>query len=406
MPIYIYDGRDSTGKAVHGTREADNENVLSTQLLKDGITPIKITLEYERKDYFRQFKDWLERTRVTRDDLSMFVRQMYVLTETGVPITVGVRQLSRNARSLYMQNVLRGLAEHLESGQDLAVSMQYYPDVFKPLMISMIRVGQNSGHLDDAFLQLNEYLELEGGMAKRIKASLRYPIFVMIAIVLAIVIVDLFVIPTFAKVYAQANVELPYLTIFLIKLSNFIIDNWIIIAGVLIAITIFLYRYLKSPKGHLLWNEYILKIPIIGNIIKRIILLRFSQTFAITTNAGIPIVEGLALVEQAVDNAYAQKEIHAMRDALQRGSSLTKAAANCHFFTPLELQILSVSEETGELGPMLEHIAKFYQREVEYDLKRLNDLIEPILIVSLAIMVLMLAFAIYLPIWNMVKLVH
>jgi MSHA biogenesis protein MshG len=406
MPIYAYKGRDTTGKAVSGTRDAENENALGIQLLKDGITPIQITTQSERRDYFHQFKDWLERSRITGDELSMFVRQMYVLTRTGVPITSGVRQLSANTRSHYMKNVLQGLAAHLESGQDLAVSMQYYPDVFNPLMISMIRVGQNSGHLDDAFLQLNQYLDLEGGTAKRIKSAVRYPIFVMIAIVLAVIIVDIFVIPTFAKMFARANIELPLLTTILINISNFLINNWIMLSVGLIAIVFSTYKYFKTPKGRLKWDEYILKLPIIGNILRRIILLRFAQTFTITTNAGIPIVEGLSLVEQAIDNTYAQQEIHAMRDALQRGTSLTKAAYNCHFFTPLEFQMLAVSEETGELGPMLEHIAKFYQREVEYDLKKLSDIIEPVLIVGLSIMVLMLAFAVYLPIWNMVKLAH
>jgi MSHA biogenesis protein MshG len=406
MPTYRYKGRDHTGKLVSATQEAENESNLGQQLLKDGIIPIQIIAETERKDYFYKFKDWLERSRITGDELSMFVRQMYVLTKTGVSITSGVRQLSENTRSMYMKNVLKGLADHLESGQDLAMSMQYYPDVFTPLMISMIRVGQNSGHLDDAFLQLNEYLDLEGGTAKRIKSSLRYPLFVMFSIVIAVIIVDLFVIPTFAKVYARAHIALPTLTVILINISNFFIDNWIILLAILIIIFFSAYRFLKSPKGHLLWHEYALKIPVVGIILKRITLLRFAQTFAITTNAGIPIVEGLSLVEQAVDNAYAQQEIHAMRDALQRGTSLTKAARSCNFFTPLEFQMLAVSEETGELGPMLEHIAKFYQREVEYDLKRLNDIIEPVLLIGLSIMVLMLAFAVYLPIWNMVKLVH
>jgi len=406
MPTFKYKGRDVSGKAINGTMEGETDVSVGDQLLKEGITPINITLESERTDYFHLFKDWLERSRITGDELSMFVRQMYVLTKTGVPITAGVRQLSENARSQYMRKVLQGIAQHLEAGQDLAVSMQYYPEVFNPLMISMIRVGQNSGHLDDAFLQLNEYLELEGGTAKKIKSALRYPMFVMISIVLAIVIVDLFVIPTFAKVYARANVELPTLTIILIDISNFFINNWLIILIVLISIFISMYKYFKSPKGRLLWHEYTLKLPVIGIILQRIVLLRFAQTFAITTNSGIPIVEGLSLVEKAVDNTYAQQEIHAMRDALQRGTSLTKAARSCHFFTPLELQMLAVGEETGELGPMLEHIAKFYQREVEYDLKRLNDIIEPVMIIGLSIMVLMLAFAVYLPIWNMVKLIH
>jgi MSHA biogenesis protein MshG len=404
MPKYRFIGRDNTGKPISGNVEADNEDTVGSQLLKDGITPVQIKLESEHRDYFHKFKDWLERGRIKGEELSMFVRQMYVLTKTGVPITAGVRQISANTRSVYMRDVLRGLAERLEAGQDLAMSMQYYPDVFSPLMISMVRVGQNSGHLDEAFLHLNEYLDLEGGTAKRIKSSLRYPIFVMIAIVLAVIIVDLFVIPTFAKVYARAHIELPVLTIVLINISNFFIDNWLLMLIIFTLIVVTLYRYFKTPKGLLFWHQHAMKLPVVGDILKRIVLLRFSQTFAITTNAGIPIIEGLSLVAQAVDNTYVRQEINAMREALQRGSSLIKAAQSCNFFTPLELQMLAVSQETGELGPMLEHISKYYQREVEYDLKRLSDIIEPIMIIALSMMVLMLAFAVYLPIWNMVKL--
>ncbi|HLB58098.1 MAG TPA: type II secretion system F family protein [Gammaproteobacteria bacterium] len=406
MPLFAFQGRDTAGKSIAGKRVAQSAESLSGQLFKEGVTPIHIVATEENLTIWKTLKNKLQGNRVRLDELSMFARQMYTLTKTGVSITLAIKQLANSARSPRMAYVLNNIAESLESGQDLSSAMQRYSDVFSPLMISMIRVGQDSGRLDEAFLQLNQYLELEGSAIKRLKAALRYPTFVLVSVIAAIIAVNVFVIPTFARVFAQANIALPAMTVFLVNVSRFFTEDWewlLLIMGLLITAS---YFYLKNPAGRIKWDQYKLKIPIMGPLLKRIILMRFSQTFAITMNAGVPIIDGLTLVSKTLQNAYAAKEVFAMREAIQRGQSLSQAARSCALFTPLELQMIAVSEETGELGVALEQIASFYQREVDYDLKRLADSIEPLLISLLAVIILILALAIYLPIWNMVQLVH
>ena len=350
--------------------------------------------------------DWVQGKKVTLDELAIFSRQMHTLTKAGVPITSALRQLAGNARSPRMSTALYGIVENLESGQDLASSMQDYATIFTPIMISMIRVGENSGKLDEAFLRLNQYLEMEATTIKRVKASLRYPVFVVISIVSAVILVNIFVIPTFANVFAQSGMELPRMTQILIDISHFFARFWFLVLILVGAIIGLVTHYLRTPDGKLAWHRYQLQIPIVGIIIKRIILLRFSQSFSLIVSSGIPVIEGLGLVAQTMDNVYARKEVLLIQESVQHGKSLTQSVAATGLFTPLELQMLSVSEDTGELAGMLDQLGLFYRREVDYDLKRLSDIIEPVLIIGLAIVVLMLAFSVYLPIWNMVKLAH
>lgn len=406
MPTYEFKGRDLSGKFITGKRIAYSADSISFQLLKEGITPIEIHLAEAGGNAWKTLADWFAQGRVTSDDLGMFARQMHTLCKTGVPITLAIKRLAETARSARLTIALNGIAEILESGVDLAGAMQRYPKIFTPLMVSMVRVGQSSGNLDEAFLRLNQYIELESGVVKHIAAAMRYPMLILIALVVAVCVVNSFVIPSFAHIFERANIPLPFLTVALIKISNFTNQYWIYIAiGLAIAVTTMIY-YFKTPEGKLFADQYRLKIPIIGRIMQRILLLRFAQMFSIVINSGVPILEGISLVAEALNNSYVQKELLGMREAIQRGNSLTQAATGITLFTPLEIQMLAVSEETGDLGELFHQIAIFYQREVEYDLKRLNDFMEPFLIVILSIFVLMLAFAVYLPIWNMVKLAH
>jgi MSHA biogenesis protein MshG len=305
-----------------------------------------------------------------------------------------------------MTTALHGIAEALEAGQDLASAMQRFPKVFTPVMISMIRVGQSSGRLDEAFLHLNQYIELEASAIKRLATATRYPLFIFISMLVAIFVVNSFVIPTFAKVYATAHIPLPGLTVALISISDFTREYWVYLFILLVGCLVWGFYYFKTPEGRLWWDTFRLKLPIVGFLMKRVILLRFTQVFAIVTKAGVPLLEGLTLVAQAINNSHAEQEILSMREAILRGKTLTQSALSVDFFTPLEIQMLTVSEETGELAEMLQQMSSFYEREVDYDLKRLNDIIEPLLIVCLSVVILMLALAVYLPIWDLIKLAH
>lgn len=406
MPIFEYQGRDAAGKLVSGERTATSADMLSSSLTKENITPIHIDLKKSEVSSSTKFLNFFEKKKISNSDLSLFTRQMHTLLKSGVPIISAVNHLADNARNKRLSQILKSVAEDLESGKNLSVSLQQYPAVFSPLIVGMVRVGENTGHLNEVFLHLTNYLELEDSTIKRVKSAIRYPTFVIAAIVIGMIIINIFVVPIFARVYMRAHIPLPKMTVLLIKISTFFVNYWLMILIFLILVVVFLVHYLSTPNGKLAWHRNQLRLPILGVLLKRIILLRFAQTFAIVANSGIPIVQGLSLVGQSIDNVYARHEIMAMQESIQQGNSIFQAARACEFFTPIELQMLGVAEETGELGAMLNEIAYYYQREVDYDLKKLTDMIEPILLIAISIMVLLLALAVYLPIWNMVKLAH
>jgi len=406
VPIFEYTGRNNDKKSVSGRRIAQTADTLSVQLIKEGIAPITISSVIDKHDWFSSLKFILEGKGVSNEELSVFARQMYSLTKTGIPITSALRQLAQNTRTLRMSITLNGIIEGLESGKELVVAMRDYPAVFTPIMLSMVRVGQDSGKLDEAFLRLNQYLEMENKTLKQFKAAMRYPTFIFVSIIAATILVNIFVIPTFAKIFESSNIPLPALTQFLVNTSKIFMQDWYLLLLFVGALVYVIRKYLQSPEGRLTWDKFLFKIPLIGSIIKRIVLLRFAQAFSVIIRSGIPLVDGINLVSKAINNKYAEKEIRSMADSIQHGKTLPQAAATLNLFTPLELQMLAVSEETGELGKVLDEIAEFYQREVDYDLKRLSETMEPLLIVGMAVVVLILALAVYLPIWNMVKLVH
>lgn len=404
MPTYDFKGRTADGKLTVGKRLSQSTDMLSAQLLREGIFPIQITVVKQETDYIDAIKTLLSGQYISIDELGLFARQMHALLKTGVPITTAIRQLAENSRSPRMTEALYAVVESLEGGRDLVAAMEDHPKIFTPIMLSMLRVGQESGRLEDAFLRLNQYLELEASGMKKIKSSLRYPAIVVVSLVFAFILVNLLVIPTFAKFYAQANIELPAITQAMITMSNFILNHWLLLLLALGACITSVMHYLRTPQGKYQFSRYQFKLPGFGDILRRIVLLRFAQAFAITIESGVPLLEGLTLVARSINNAYAEQEILAMTDSIRHGKNLTQSAANSPLFTTLELQMLSVSEETGQLSQMFEEIANYYRREVDYDIKRLNDIIEPALIILLALVVLFLALTVYLPIWDMVKM--
>jgi MSHA biogenesis protein MshG len=405
MPIFSYSGRNmTTGESVNGKRMAQSQDALSLQLSKEGVVPINISSEDAKADW-QAIKDKLFAKPISSDELSMFARQMYTLVKTGVPLGSALKNLAGNMKNPTMRNTLYGIVEHLESGQDLANAMQGY-SAFPPIVISMVRVGQSSGNLAEAFLRINQYIEQEGSALKKLASAMRYPAFVLVTVFSAMIVINIFVIPAFSNVFAQAKIELPLITRIFITFSNFFVRYWMELLLTAILGGFAFFYYINTTIGRLKWDKFLLNIPIIGTMIQRIVLLRFAQSFAITINSGIPLIEGIELIAQSVNNTYASQRILLMRGAIERGNNLAQAAAITDLFTPLELQVLSVSEQTGALGEMLEQIAIFYRREVDYDLKRLNDIVEPLLIILLSGFILALALAVYLPIWNMAKLAH
>ena len=408
MPQFKYAGKSTQGGPQKGVIEAASAQAAAQALLSQNIVPLTI-LESKKRGAENEGNGFditrLFQQKVGLDEMIIFSRQMYSLLKAGIPIIRAIKGLSENASHKRFQEILKDIADQLEQGRSLSSSMAKYEKVFTRLTISVVVVGENTGKLDDVFLQLALYFEREQETRKRIKSALRYPTFVLIALAIAMFILNLFVVPVFTQMFERFDTELPIMTRVLIGTSNFFVNYWWLLLIVIVGGIISAKQYVNSTNGRLKWDKFKLKLPVVGSIIERSLLSRYSRSFSMILRAGVPLTAGLSLTADAVDNAHMQQRIKEMRQGIEKGESLLRVSKNSELFSTLVLQMIAVGEETGRLEPLLEESADYYEREVDFDLKSLTAKIEPILIGFVAVMVLILALGIFTPMWNMMSAV-
>lgn len=406
MPNFQYAARDATGAEVKGDLEAPTQGAAADQLLQRGLRPIRIV---EAKASggasfdLGVFLAELNKPKIESQDVMLFTRQIYTLLKAGVPILRALAGLQESTVNSSMRKLMGELRESLQGGRELSASMARHPRVFSSFYLAMVRVGEMTGMLDNVFIRLYEHLDFERFMREQVKSALRYPSFVILAMAIAIVVVNIFVIPAFAGVFKSFKAELPLMTRILIGFSDFMRNYWYVLLAVLGA-GIFAFRnWVGTVAGALKWDELKMKFPIAGKIVTKATLARFARSFALASRAGVPIIQALSTVALTVDNHFMAKKIEGMRETVERGESVLKAAIAAGVFTPVVLQMISVGEESGALDEMMHEIGELYQREVEYELKTLAQQIEPILVILLGAMVLVLALGIFLPLWDLGK---
>ncbi len=402
MAMFDWRGRNNRGEAVQGQLEAMTEGGVADQLVAIGVSPVHIALAKAAAS--ADTESWLaklNRKPVVDEDLMIFSRQMYTLNKAGVPILRAFAGLQASATKPAMVDLLKDIRASLDQGRELSAALMRHQVLFGAFYISMIRVGEMTGRLTEVFMRLNEHMEFERDVRERIKQAMRYPIFVMIAMGIAIVILNIFVIPVFAKVFAGFNAQLPLITRGLLAFSSWMLAWWPLLLALMFGGSMMIKAYLRTPEGRYRWDARKLKLPIIGEIILKATLARFARSFALSSQSGVPLVQALTVVAQTVDNAYIGSRIEQMRDGIERGESISRCAAATGVFTPVVLQMINVGEETGELDNLLFEIAGMYERETDYNIKGLSAAIEPILLAVIAALVLLLALGVFLPLWNM-----
>ncbi|MBQ5947585.1 type II secretion system F family protein [Massilia sp. ST3] len=405
MPFFAYKGRDARGELAQGILEGADSSAVADLLFANGMTPIEITPSKKgpgeaaggAAGLLARFTE----KKVTSMDVQLFSRQIYTLLKSGVPIMRGLAGLQESAINKSFAKVIKDLRESLDSGRELSAAMMRHPECFTPFYLSMVKVGEMTGRLEEVFLRLFDHLEFDRDMRERVKTAMRYPTFVVVAMVIAMTVVNVFVIPQFAAVFKSFGAELPLMTRILLNTSEFTVAYWPALA-VLAAGGIFGFRaWTKTPSGRLKWDQKKLRIPIAGKIIHKATMARFARSFALSMRSGVPIVQALTVVSQTADNAYLSSRIEQMRDGVERGESILRTSVAANVFTPIVLQMIAVGEESGSLDDLMDEIAQMYEREVDYELKTLSSQIEPILITFLGIMVLILALGIFMPIWDL-----
>ncbi len=401
--MFHYVGRDRGGRRLEGEVEAASAEAVAGQLLNTGITPLRIVPQEERAETLAALWQRLMRRPPTLDEIILLTRQLYSLVRAGVPINRTMQSLIESTRNPVLAEILRDVLTRLESGHELAPSLARHPEVFSTLYVNMVRVGENSGRLEESLLRIANYLDLEKETRARVKTALRYPSFVLIAIGISVTILNIFVIPAFKSFFDRAGAQLPLPTRVIMTTSDFFVNYWPHMAVVLLGLILGFRYWIRTEAGRYQWDRMKLRIPIAGSIILRATLGRFARAFAMAVGAGVPLVQSLGMLSRAVDNAYIGEAILDMRNGIERGESLTRTARASGMFTPLVLQMLAVGEETGAVDEMMEEVAGFYEREVDYDIKNLSATIEPIMIVLIGGMVLVLALGIFLPMWDLAR---
>lgn len=406
MPNFAYRGRNSAGQMVTGVMEGASAGAVADALLGTGVAPLEIKPgkatskeKAEKKGGGIQlFKPKIEHT-----DVLLFSKQIHTLLRAGVPIMRTLAGLQESSANPTMREMLQDIRDSLDAGRDLSVSMARHPKVFSAFYLSMVRVGEMTGRLEEIFIRMFDHMEFERFMKEQVKSALRYPSFVIMAMGVAMFVVNIWVIPAFAKVFKGFNAELPLMTRILLGFSDFMVNSWhILIAGIVATVVSFNY-WRGTAKGKYTWDRIKLRIPIAGKIIEKATLARFARSFALASRSGVPVIQALANVAATVDNAYISAKIDGIRDGVERGESILRTAIAAKVFTPVVIQMIAVGEESGSLDDMMQEVADMYQSEVEYELKTLAQQIEPILITMLGVMVLILALGIFLPIWDLGK---
>jgi MSHA biogenesis protein MshG len=328
MNSYAWKGRNGRGEVINGVIDAETEGAVADQLLAGGVTPVQIELAGNSLSANKQ--DWWQKLRaspVNSEDTLVLSRQMYTLQRAGVPILRSLAGLQASTAKPALVALLGDVRASLDQGRDLSAALARHPEIFNTFYVSMTRVGEMTGKLTEVFLRLSEHIEFEMEIRARIKQALRYPTMVIVAMAIALVAINVFVLPTFATVFAGFKTQLPLMTRILLGFSAFTVAWWPLLAAAAAGAVVLVRSWLATPEGRYRWDKLKLRIPIAGPIILKATLARFARSFAMASRSGVPISQAMTVVAQTVDNAYIGNRIEQMRDGVERGESISRCAA-------------------------------------------------------------------------------
>ena len=413
--IFIWRGRNAGGQVVEGQLEAASEAGVVEQLMAMGVVPIHIAISVvagsSATSWLAQvisllvrFNSWVvlvTRKPVVTEDTMLFSRQMYTLSKAGIPIMRGLEALKASTAKPAMLDVLNDIFFSLQQGRKLSTAIGTHPKVFGAFYVAMIKSGEVTGRLPEVFLRMHAYIAFNIEVGGRIKQATRYPMYVMTALTMALVVINIYVLPGFSKVYGGLEEDLPTITRMMLSFSELMVHSWPMLLALLVAGWLVIKGVLRTPEGSYNWDRLKIRLPVVGDIILKSTLARFANGLALSNQSGVPLVQSLTMAADTVGNTFVGERIRKMRKGIERGKSIASCAVATGLFKPIALQMIAVGEETGELNDMLLELAGMYERETDQSIKSMTAAIEPIMVGIIGVMVLLLALGVYLPMWDL-----
>ncbi|MBF0185274.1 MAG: type II secretion system F family protein [Magnetococcales bacterium] len=399
MPLFRYTARNAH-TVVSGSLQAVDSATVAAHLLSQSLEPLTIEAQAAAPLSW-PLRHLFAGESLLSEETILFARQLAALIKAGVAIIHSLQTIREHSRHPLLQQALNSVIDSLHAGGDLASACADHPQIFGRLIPRLLRVGEQTGRLDSALLQIHAYLLMERDWRRRLRAALRYPALVLLTALLTLLVVNAFVIPSFAKLFARFAADLPMVTRLLIGSSQLIEQHWLLLIGLLSALLFLLPALLHSPWLRHWWDRQKLRLPLAGPLIHKSLLARLAHTFAMAYHSGLTVAQTLDILEETLDNQFMVRQLAVMRHSVQQGDSLTEAAHRSGLFPPMVLQMVAVGEQSGQLGDLLQEVARYYDREVEYEMQAMTTLLEPLLIAIVAVVVLILALGIFLPLWNL-----
>jgi type II secretory pathway component PulF len=381
--------------------EARGREVVADQLSGQGFIPVLIEEQAQlllQSDLLASF------TRVRPHDLIVFSRQMATLMGAGIPFIQSLTTMEKQTGNPRLRAAIVDVRRDVEAGASFSDALAKHPEIFNTLYISMIRAGEAAGILDEILNRLAALTEHDAETRARVKSAVRYPLIVIIAICIAFLFLVSYVVPKFAAIFDQFKTPLPLPTRILIGINMAIRHYWYLLIPGVIAVTWYVRWYVRTEKGRWKWDGIKMRIPVFGTLFQKVALSRFARTFAAMQKSGITMMMTLDIAGATTGNVVIARVVEQMRESLRGGKGLLGPMESSSLFTPLVIQMVSVGEETGNIDTMLNKVSDYYDSDVEYMLRNLSTLIEPILLLFVGVMVLFLALGIFLPMWNMLSL--
>ena len=401
MQTYLYEGRNKLGERMNGRIESATPQAVAKWLIESDIAPTKIRELPKPAEQPEWFTNLTGENKVPILELQMLTRQMANMVRAGMPLLTAIEGIQRSTDNKALAKALLAVRADLDRGSDLSTAFARHPKIFNDFYVNMIRVGEGSGRLDEAFRALFKQIEFDRDLNKKVKSAVRYPMFVMSALAIGMSVLMLFVIPVFAATYKNLHAELPAITQMLIAISEFSRRYWWLVAAA-IGTAVFLFRkWAATERGLYLWDRTKTRLPVIGSILTKASVARFCRNFAMASRSGVSLVPSLELAARVVGNAFYAQRILQMRRGVERGESFTRAATTTGIFSSMEMQMITVGEATGEVAEMMEQIALIHSEDVTYEVSKLAETIEPLLLGIMGIFVGILLLGIFTPLWNL-----
>ena len=401
MQTYLYEGRNKLGERMNGRIESANPQAVAKWLMESDIAPTKIRELPRPAEQPEWFTNLTGENKVPILELQMLTRQMANMVRAGMPLLTAIEGIQRSTANKALAKALLAVRADLDRGSDLSTAFARHPKIFDDFYVNMIRVGEGSGRLDESFRALFKQIEFDRDLNKKVKSAVRYPTFVMSALAIGMSVLMLFVIPVFAATYKNLHAELPAITQVLIAISEFSRRYWWLVAA-MIGAAVFLFRkWAATERGHYLWDRTKTRLPVIGSILTKACVARFCRNFAMASRSGVSLVPSLELAARVVGNAFYAQRILQMRRGVERGESFTRVATTTGIFSSMELQMINVGEATGEVAEMMEQIALIHSEDVTYEVSKLAETIEPLLLGIMGVMVGILLLGVFTPLWNL-----